>query len=116
MVLGRASRISPSISIFSSFAKVSAASDPADVHRLWSLVADFLVELHLRVLRQGLETLPADPGVVHEEVLVTVVRSDKAEALVVVEPLDRSRRHLRLPFLKLHAGREATGPRTGKRY
>src|SRR5919197_1331276 len=96
IVFGRASTISPSISIFSSLA-TRARLDEADVHRLRSLVADLLLVLHLGVLGEALEALAVDARVVHEEIAVPLVRSDEAVALLVVEPLDVSRRHVNCP-------------------
>src|SRR5919197_371138 len=93
IVFGRASTISPSISIFSSLA-TPVRLDEADVHRLRSLVADLLLVLHLGVLRQALEALAVDARVVHEEVAIALVRRDEAVALFVVEPLDGSGRHV----------------------
>src|SRR5439155_4589275 len=37
---------------------------------------------------EGFESLPLDDGMMHEDVLRAVIRSDKAEALLIVEPLD----------------------------
>src|SRR5215208_6160584 len=101
IVFGRASTISPSISIFSSFG-TAVRLDEADVHRLRPLVADLLLVLHLGVLRQALEALAVDARVVDEEVAVALVRSDEAVALFIVEPLDGSGRHVS-PFLRVPA-------------
>src|SRR5215207_1268958 len=54
IVFGRASTISPSISIFSSLGTAGRRSDRADVHRLGSLVARLLLVLDLRVLGRRL--------------------------------------------------------------
>src|SRR4051812_46277765 len=106
IVLGRASRISPSISIFSSFDTAYKGSAPEgldllDVYRLRALVARLLLVGHLRALGEGAETAARDRGVVNEEVTRTVVRCDESVALFVVEPLDRSGRHVNTPFLRL---------------
>src|SRR4029079_8571789 len=93
MVFGRASTISPSISIFSSLGTAGSASDGANVHRLRTLVAGLLLVLDLGVLGERLEPLTVDSRVVDEQVTVSVVRSDEAVALLVVEPLDGSGRH-----------------------
>src|SRR5215211_248555 len=93
IVFGRASTISPSISIFSSLA-TGVRLDQADTHRLRSLVADFLLVLDLGVLGQALEALAVDARVVHEEVAIALVGGDEAVALLVVEPLDGSGRHV----------------------
>src|SRR5918997_2560590 len=94
MVFGRASTISPSISIFSSLGTAWARSDRANVHRLRPLVAGLLLVLDLRVLGERLEALSVDARVVDEEVTVAVVRRYESVALLVVEPLDGSGRHV----------------------
>src|SRR5688500_17622442 len=101
IVFGRASTISPSISIFSSLGTSGDASDEAYVHRLRSLVSRLLLVLHLRVLRERLEALPVDARVVDEQVPVTIIGSDESVALLVVEPLDGSGRHVNCPFLRV---------------
>src|SRR5919106_5109737 len=100
IVFGRASTISPSISIFSSLGTAGRASDEADVHRLRSLVARLLLVLDLGILGERLEALAIDAGVVDEEVTVPVVRGNEAVALLLVQPLDGSRRHVYCPFLR----------------
>src|SRR4051812_43362862 len=104
IVLGRASTISPSISIFSSLPTVrrqasapGGALDRPDVHRLRALVPGLLLVLHLGVLWKGLEALAVDARVVHEEVTLTLVGGDEPEALLVVEPLDGPGRHIAHP-------------------
>src|ERR687893_875723 len=94
IVFGRASTISPSISIFSPLGTREHASDEANVHRLRSLVARLLLVLHLRVLSERLEALTVDAAVVDEQVTVPIVWRDEAVALLVVEPLDGSGRHV----------------------
>src|SRR4051812_32653346 len=95
IVLGRASTISPSISIFSSFGKGAAqTSDGPYVDGLGTLVPGLLLVLDLGVLSERLESLPVDPGVVDEQVAVTLIRSDEPVALLVVEPFHGSRRHI----------------------
>src|SRR5918992_4525732 len=101
IVLGRASTISPSISIFSSLGTSGDASDEAYVHRLRPLVPRLLLVLHLRVLRQGLEALTVDAAVVDEQVPVTFIGSDESVALLVVEPFHGSGRHVNCPFLRV---------------
>src|ERR1019366_5816106 len=49
--------------------------------------------------------LAVDPGVVDEEVLVTVVRGDEPEPLVVAEPLYGAGRHVRTPPRYVRAAR-----------
>src|SRR5215207_8032984 len=104
IVFGRASTISPSISIFSSLGTAGRRSDRADVHRLGSLVARLLLVLDLRVLGERLEALAIDAGVVDEEVTVTLVGGDEPVALLVVEPLDGSGRHATAPSCVCPAG------------
>src|SRR3954469_5220481 len=98
IVLGRASRISPSISIFSSLGTAQEGSrrelDLLDVDRLRALVARLLLVGDLRALGQGAEAAARDRGVMDEEVPAAVIRGDEAVALLVVEPLDRSGRHM----------------------
>src|SRR5512141_2756174 len=64
-------------------------SDLPDVRRLKSLRAFDDLELHLVAFSQRPEALGDDRRVVDEHVLATVLR-DKAEALGIVEPLDRA--------------------------
>src|SRR5205085_4411365 len=110
MVLGRASVTSPSISIFSSFAIYGdecssrpgeftpdlerRPSDLGDVDRLRPLVSRLLVVGDLRVLLKRLEAASVDSSVMDEEVTVALVGRDEAVALLVVEPLHGSGRHL----------------------
>src|SRR5215216_3356349 len=109
IVFGRASTISPSISIFSSLGTIGGASDEAHIHRLRSLIARLLLVLHLGVLRERLEALAIDAGVVDEQVAVSIVRSDEAIALLVVEPLHGSGRHvLPLPACARHCESRCT--------
>src|SRR5215212_7605522 len=104
MVLGRASTISPSISIFSSLGTAVVRLDGADVHRLRPLVAGLFLVLHLRVLGERLEAATVDPGVVDEQVAVAVIRRDEAVTLLVVEPLNGSGRHVIAPSCVCPAG------------
>jgi stearoyl-CoA desaturase (Delta-9 desaturase) len=67
--------------------------DRADVGGLRALVARLSLVLHTRTLGERAEALAVDVGVVHEQVLAGLVRSDEAEALVVAEPLDGSSCH-----------------------
>src|SRR3954453_9378985 len=121
IVLGRASGTSPSISILSPFARVllltansrgfsardasgpgppaRPSSDLLDVYGLRALVALLFLIGHLRGLAKRLEAIPADAGVMHEQVAAAVVGCDEAVALLVVEPLDGPGCHLRIaPF------------------
>src|SRR5918997_358990 len=115
IVFGRASAISPSISIFSSLGTGRFASDEADIHRLRSLVAGLLLVLHLRVLGERLEASAVDPGVVDKEVSISIIRSDEAVALLVVEPLDGSGRHVPYPFLRVTVTCEPDEPAVTER-
>jgi hypothetical protein len=54
-------------------------------------------ELDAITLVEGLETLPANDGEVHENVLPSFVLRDKAESLLVVKPLNGSLRHADAP-------------------
>src|SRR5690606_32553096 len=60
----------------------------ADVGRLQALRAGLDFEFHALVFSQALETLALDFGEVGEQVVAAAFRSDEAEALGVVEPLD----------------------------
>src|SRR3954468_14213661 len=109
IVFGRASTISPSISIFSSLGTSGGASDEAHIHRLRSLVPRLLLILDLGVLGEGLEALAIDAGVVDEQVTVTFVWSDESVALLVVEPFDGPGRHvLPLPACARHCESRCT--------
>src|SRR5690349_17731749 len=70
--------------------------DRLDVHRLVALRARGHVEGHLLALLQGLEAASLDRREVGEQILAAAVRSDDAEALGIVEPLDRTCTHLRI--------------------
>src|SRR4051794_9001652 len=61
-----------------------------DVDGLRALVARLGVVRHSRTLGKGAEAVAVDTAVVDEQVLAAFIRSDEAEALVVVEPLDGS--------------------------
>jgi hypothetical protein len=63
-----------------------------DVLSLQSLVAFHHIELDDFTLIQGFETLTEDRGVMHKDIL-TGFLDDKAEALLVVEPLDLAAGH-----------------------
>ena len=80
-----------------------------DVDRLRSLgpVLGFVV--HARAVGERAEAGAVDRRVVDEQVLAALVRGDEAEALVIVEPLDGSRRHRSCVFLSV----ETRTPRPG---
>src|SRR3954467_4066484 len=111
IVLGRASMISPSISIFSSLPTGRREDlDGPHVHRLWPLVACLFLVLDLRVLREGLEAPAVDAGVVDEQVAVTLVGGDEPVPLLVVEPLNGPGRHIALPPCRLRRPGAPTSP------
>src|SRR3954467_12987606 len=91
------------------------ASDALDVDGLRALVARLGVVLHARPLGQRAEAVRHDRRMVDEEVLARLVRRDRSEALVVVEPLHRSGGHTDPPrvfVLRLaeDAGEASTAP------
>src|SRR4051794_34291495 len=65
----------------------AARSERLDVDRLGPLVASLGVVADLCALGERPIPLADDAGVMHEEVLLTVVGADEAEPLVVAEPL-----------------------------
>src|SRR3954471_3242519 len=79
-----------------------------DVRGGGALCALLGVVAHLRALGERLEAVPLDRAVMHEQILARVIRRDEAEALLVVEPLHSSCRHLYLRFgaLAKRGGRE----------
>src|SRR3712207_1339865 len=70
-----------------------AGLDPGDVLRLHALPALGRLVGDLLALLEGLEAGALYAVVVHEEVRASVVRGDKAVALLVAEPLHRSLGH-----------------------
>ena len=66
------------------------SGDGADVRRLEALRAPRNFELHLLPLREGAESVGPNRGVVAEHVLAAVRLRDEAEALRIIEPLDRT--------------------------
>src|SRR6185436_15680504 len=64
-----------------------------DVDGLGALVALLLFVVDLRALGERAVAVAGDAAVVDEEVATAVIRRDEAEALVVAEPLHRSRCH-----------------------
>jgi hypothetical protein len=82
---GRGSRLLAGLS--------SAPIERGDVDGLGALVAGLGVVGHSRTLGEGAEAVGVDATVVDEQVLAAFIRSDEAEALVVVEPLDGSLCH-----------------------
>src|SRR5215213_10328319 len=70
------------------------ALDGGDVLRLHALPALRRLVGDLLAFFKRLESAATYPAVMHEEVLATLVRGDKAVALLVVEPLNRSLGHM----------------------
>src|SRR5215204_3916134 len=65
---------------------------------------DYFVS-NLLTFVEGLKAAARYACVVHEDIFAAIVWGDKAEALLAVEPLDRSLRHvLKLAFLSLDCG------------
>src|SRR6188472_3587084 len=74
------------------------STDNADVASLRALLALRDIELHLLVLLKVAVAIARDRAEVHEDVGATVVLGDEAEALLAVEPLHGSCRHVRSSF------------------
>src|SRR5690348_1884591 len=72
------------------FSRVPLASDGADLRCRRAFRALRRLELDLLAFLQRLEPAHLDLAVMGEEVLAAVVRRDEAEALRIVEPLDRA--------------------------
>src|SRR4028118_955802 len=68
-----------------------------DVVRLHALLALGRLEGDLGTFVEGLEPLARYPAVMDEEVFATLVRGDKAVALIIAEPLNRSLGHITEP-------------------
>ena len=76
--------------------------DGGNVLRLHALLALGRLVGDLGTFFEGLEPAACYPAVVNEEVFATLIWGDKAVALLVVEPLDRSLGHVPKPaFLSL---------------
>src|SRR5258707_3756585 len=73
---------------------ISATLDGANARGLWALGALADLELDLLVLFKGAEAAALNFRVVDENIRGPVLRGDKAEALLPVEPLHSSLRHL----------------------
>src|SRR4051794_35009978 len=78
-----------------------SGSDLLDVRCSRALLTLLLVVAHLRALSKRLEAAALDRRVMNEEVLTAFIRSDEAEALVVVEPLNGSCCHVSFPPLRV---------------
>src|SRR6266540_3177828 len=84
-----------------------------DPDGLWALVAGLDIKGDARALAERAKAFPLDIGLVDEEVLAVVFRRNETEALVVVEPLHGSCRHLDLRSVAYGRDcREARIPRT----
>jgi hypothetical protein len=74
-----------------------------DIYRLQTFPALGHLVDHLLALVEGLKSATRYACVVHEHIFATIFWGDEAEALLVVEPLDRSLGHVyrkpRLSFL-----------------
>src|SRR5919112_2654162 len=93
--------------------------DPRDVIRLHALLTLGRLVGYLGALVEGLVAVTRYTAVVHEEVLATLVRSDKAVALIIVEPLYRSLGHIsgaRLSLSGLHRNKKAAPLIRGRRF
>ncbi len=71
----------------------TCGSDRVDLLCLRTLGALTSDEVDALALVEGTVTRTLDLGEVHEKVLATVIRSDEAEALFCVEPLNDAFRH-----------------------
>src|SRR5215211_6094342 len=65
-----------------------------DIYRLQTFPALGHLVGYLLALFEGLKSAACYPRVVHEHVFATILWSDEAKALLVVEPLDRSLGHV----------------------
>ena len=72
--------------------------DRGDSDRLRTFGSLFDLELDTLVLLERTMSAPTDLGVVDEQIFSTTVRSDKAKALITVEPFDGSLCHFCLTF------------------
>ena len=68
-------------------------SDGCDADCLRTLGPLLDAELHSLVLFERLLAVPLDFSEVNENIVRSAIRSDKAEALIAVEPLHSSLRH-----------------------
>src|SRR3954449_23672 len=103
---------SPSSSIFSSLVLISLpVLDGGHSRCLGTLRALPGLEGHLGSFREGLEAVTRDRAVMHEQVLATVVRSNEAVSLCIVEPLYGSGCHIDTSFHYLTNG---SGRRTAQ--
>ena len=68
--------------------------DRGDPDRLRTFGCLFNLELDALIILEGTMSTPKDLGVVDEQIFSTVVGSDKAKALIAVEPFDGSLCHI----------------------
>ena len=68
--------------------------DRGDSDRLRTFASLFDLELDTLVLLERTMSAPTDLGVVDEQIFSTAVGSDKAKALIAVEPFDGSLCHI----------------------
>src|SRR6476661_4118203 len=89
--------------------KRSRSSDSADVARLRTLRTGLDVELDALVLYEVAVAVAGNADEVDEDIAVTLVGGDEAEALFAVEPL-----HGSLGHADLHAERTGRTPRAAR--
>jgi hypothetical protein len=68
--------------------------DRGDSDRLRTFASLFDLELDTLVLLERTMSAPTDLGVVDEQIFSTAIGSDKAKALIAVEPFDGSLCHI----------------------
>jgi len=68
--------------------------DRGDSHRLRTFGSLFDLELDALIILERTMSAPTDLGVVDEQIFSTAVGSDKAKALIAVEPFDGSLWHI----------------------
>src|ERR671921_563911 len=93
---------------------IARALDGGDVLRLHALPALRRLVGDLLAFFKRLESAATYPTVMHEEVFATLIRGDKAVALILVEPLDCSLGHILKPTF-LYSGLAQTKRPSEKR-
>ena len=68
--------------------------DRGDSHRLRTFGSLFDLELDALIILERTMSAPTDLGVVDEQIFSTAIGSDKAKALIAVEPFDGSLCHV----------------------
>ena len=71
--------------------------DRGDSHRLRTFGSLFDLELDALIILERTMSAPTDLGVMDEQIFSTAVGSDKAKALIAVEPFDGSLCHISKP-------------------